>query len=99
MAELYFSKEESLAILNEGWNLIKDNEEEVVPIPLLIPDITAEHLDALRRKYATELTIDGDIIPGYPVLQVLSEALARELVESHGSLIAKNNRAIRMSAI
>jgi hypothetical protein len=72
----------------------------IQPIPLTIPkDLTVEQLGNIVGDFATSVIIDGDVRPGTTSLLVVSEALARELIESYGCQFIEMKTFIHASAL
>lgn len=81
-------KRESLRLIRD-WNLLPNESGLFTPIPLTMPRMSSKEFEKTKRKYATEIQVDGDVRPGTASLLLVSEAMARELVNSHGSLLIK----------
>ena len=82
------TKQDSLRAI-EGWNLLINERGLITPIPLTMPRMSSKKFEDLKKKYATEIQVDGNVRPGTASLLVVSEAMARELISFHGSLLIK----------
>ena len=98
MARTIFSKEESLEKI-KGWDFYPKNDKKIRPIVLTLPQMTVSELDAMVHRHATRCYGDGDALPGNATIEVLSEPMARELIESYGSKLIKTDVFIDASAL
>lgn len=70
-----------------GWEFISPEKPDVVRPIILDCNIEMQKLDTISSKFCSPIMIDGDIIPGHPVLLVISEAMARHLVKNHNAVV------------
>jgi len=92
------NKKESLKHIH-GWDFTPDNNNRVKAIVLTMPSMTEPDLHSMTLKYGTRVDVDGDAVPGMPVLRVFSEAMARDLISANISRAVNTYSSIDASVL
>ena len=93
------TREDSLKAI-KGWDFMPNQNGKIYPIPLTMPrGISVKEFGNLVKGYMTRVITDGDVRPGTASLLIFSEALARDLIESHGCYFIKAKTFIDSSAL